>query len=109
MTESLQQEASYSIALIYDTLPKDISESHVLLMDPVLGTSIKLLIKKGVSESRIIFLNLISAPEGILCVCKRFLHLKIITSEIEEGLKEQFHVIPGLGEFGDRYFGTDDS
>ncbi|KAL3018758.1 hypothetical protein AAZX31_05G045100 [Glycine max] len=75
----------------------------------IASQAIKLLIKKGVSESRIIFLNLISAPEGILCVCKRFLHLKIITSEIEEGLKEQFHVIPGLGEFGDRYFGTDDS
>ncbi|XP_027334363.1 uridine kinase-like protein 1, chloroplastic isoform X2 [Abrus precatorius] len=101
--------------LIYEKLPKDISERHVLLMDPVLGTgnsasqAIELLLKKGVPESRIIFLNLISAPEGIHCVCKRFPHLKIVTSEIEEGLNDQFRVIPGLGEFGDRYFGTDDS
>lgn len=49
------------------------------------------------------------APEGIHCVCKHFPHLKIVTSEIEEGLNDQFRVIPGLGEFGDRYFGTDDS
>ncbi|XP_047166805.1 uridine/cytidine kinase UKL1, chloroplastic-like isoform X1 [Vigna umbellata] len=101
--------------LIYEKLPKDISERHVLLMDPVLGTgntaseAVELLIKKGVPESQIIFLNLISAPEGIQCICKRFPHLKIVTSEIEEGLNDQLQVIPGLGEFGDRYFGTDDS
>ncbi|KAJ6838040.1 uridine kinase-like protein 1, chloroplastic isoform X4 [Iris pallida] len=99
--------------LIYEKLPKDISERHVLLLDPVLGTgnsanqAIELLIQKGVPENRIIFLNLISAPEGIHCVCKRFPSLKIVTSEIDAALNEEFRVIPGLGEFGDRYFGTD--
>ncbi|PPR97717.1 hypothetical protein GOBAR_AA22953 [Gossypium barbadense] len=100
--------------LIYEKLPKDISERHVLLLDPVLGTgnsanqAIELLIQKGVPESHIIFLNLISAPEGIHCVCKRFPSLKIVTSEIDVALNEEFRVIPGMGEFGDRYFGTDD-
>ncbi|XVF13923.1 hypothetical protein REPUB_Repub09cG0011600 [Reevesia pubescens] len=100
--------------LIYEKLPKDISERHVLLLDPVLATgnsanhAIELLIQKGVPESHIIFLNLISAPEGIHCVCKRFPSLKIVTSEIDVALNEEFRVIPGLGEFGDRYFGTDD-
>ncbi|WOL16148.1 uridine kinase-like protein 1, chloroplastic isoform X1 [Canna indica] len=99
--------------LIYEKLPKDISERHVLLLDPVLATgnsanqAIELLIQKGVPESRIIFLNLISAPEGIHCVCRRFPSLKIVTSEIDVALNEEFRVIPGLGEFGDRYFGTD--
>ncbi|TXG54847.1 hypothetical protein EZV62_020103 [Acer yangbiense] len=100
--------------LIYEKLPKDISERHVLLLDPVLATgnsanqAIELLIQKGVPESHIIFLNLISAPEGIHCVCKRFPSLKIVTSEIDVSLNEEFRVIPGMGEFGDRYFGTDD-
>ncbi|CAK7328292.1 unnamed protein product [Dovyalis caffra] len=100
--------------LIYEKLPKDISERHVLLLDPVLATgnsanqAIELLIQKGVPESYIIFLNLISAPEGIHCVCKRFPSLKIVTSEIDVALNEEFRVIPGMGEFGDRYFGTDD-
>ncbi|KAK9090138.1 hypothetical protein Sjap_023315 [Stephania japonica] len=100
--------------LIYEKLPKDISERHVLLLDPVLATgnsanqAIELLIQKGVPESHIIFLNLISAPEGIHCVCKRFPYLKIVTSEIDVALNEEFRVIPGMGEFGDRYFGTDD-
>lgn len=48
------------------------------------------------------------APEGIHCCCKRFPSLKIVTSEIDVALNEEFRVIPGLGEFGDRYFGTDD-
>ncbi|KAF3324100.1 Uridine kinase-like protein 1 [Carex littledalei] len=48
------------------------------------------------------------APEGIHTVCKRFPAVKIVTSEIDGGLNEEYRVIPGLGEFGDRYyFGTD--
>ncbi|KAG8481731.1 hypothetical protein CXB51_026636 [Gossypium anomalum] len=100
--------------LIYEKLPKDISERHVLLLDPVLATgnsanhAIELLTQKRVPESHIIFLNLISAPEGIHCVCKRFPSLKIVTSEIDVALNGEFRVIPGMGEFGDRYFGTDD-
>ncbi|ONM03197.1 Uridine kinase-like protein 2 chloroplastic [Zea mays] len=99
--------------LIYHKLPVDIAERHVLLLDPVLGTgnsanqAIELLMSKGVPEDRIIFLTLVSAPEGIHCVCKRFPHLKIVTSEIDSGLNDEYRVIPGLGEYGDRYFGTD--
>ncbi|KAL5998216.1 hypothetical protein ACLOJK_009154 [Asimina triloba] len=98
--------------LIYEKLPSDISGRHVLLLDPILATgnsavkAISLLIEKGVQESNIIFLNLISSPDGIHAVCKKFPMLKIVTSEIETALDEEFHVIPGMGQFGDRYFGT---
>lgn len=47
------------------------------------------------------------APEGIHVVCKKFPRLKIVTSEIDAALNEDLRVIPGMGEFGDRYFGTD--
>ncbi|KAK8937177.1 hypothetical protein KSP39_PZI012458 [Platanthera zijinensis] len=109
----IHREGDNGKQLIYQKLPNDISERHVLLLDPVLATgnsanqAIELLIRKGVPENRIIFLNLISAPEGIHCVCKRFPLLKVVTSEIDAALNEEFRVIPGLGEFGDRYFGTD--
>ncbi|OIW16413.1 hypothetical protein TanjilG_19129 [Lupinus angustifolius] len=99
--------------LIYEKLPNDISDRHVLLLDPILGTgnsavqAISLLLRKGVPEANIIFLNLISAPQGVHMVCKSFPRIKIVTSEIEIGLNEDFRVIPGMGEFGDRYFGTD--
>lgn len=100
--------------LIYEKLPNDISDRHVLLLDPILGTgnsavqAISLLIRKGVPESNILFLNLISAPQGVHVVCKSFPRIKIVTSEIDHGLNDDFRVVPGMGEFGDRYFGTDD-
>ncbi|XVF54671.1 hypothetical protein PTKIN_Ptkin05aG0199700 [Pterospermum kingtungense] len=110
----IHREGDDGKQLIYEKLPQDISQMHVLLLDPVLGTgnsakqAIQLLLEKGVPESQIIFLNLISAPEGIHCVCKHFPSVKIVTSEIDVGLSDEFRVIPGMGEFGDRYFGTDD-
>ncbi|KAK8705887.1 hypothetical protein V6N13_049473 [Hibiscus sabdariffa] len=110
----IHREGDNGQQLIYEKLPQDISERHVLLLDPILGTgnsavqAISLLIKKGVPESNIIFLNLISAPQGVHVVCKSFPRVKIVTSEIDIGLNEDFRVVPGMGEFGDRYFGTDD-
>ncbi|XP_039000489.1 uridine kinase-like protein 3 isoform X2 [Hibiscus syriacus] len=62
----IHREGDNGQQLIYEKLPQDISERHVLLLDPILGTgnsavqAISLLIKKGVPESNIIFLNLIS-------------------------------------------------
>jgi uridine kinase len=53
-------------------------------------------------------LLLSQAPQGVHVVSKRFPRIKIVTSEIEQGLNDDFRVIPGMGEFGDRYFGTDD-
>eukprot|EP00798_Chlamydomonas_sp_ICE-L_P012696 gene12696-15928_t len=61
--------------LVYEKLPSDISDRFVLLLDPVLGTgntackAIKVLLDKGVSEEKILFLSIIAAPEGIHQVC----------------------------------------
>ncbi|KMZ66639.1 Uridine kinase [Zostera marina] len=110
----IHREGDNGQQLVYHNLPKDIADRHVLLLDPILGTgnsavqAICLLLSKGVKESSIIFLNLISAPQGVHVVCKRFPRIKIVTSEIEIGLNNDFRVVPGMGEFGDRYFGTDD-
>ncbi|KAI7758327.1 hypothetical protein M8C21_013688 [Ambrosia artemisiifolia] len=110
----IHREGDNGQQLIYEKLPQDISDRHVLLLDPILGTgnsavqAISLLLKKGVPEANIIFLNLISAPQGVHVVCRRFPRIKIVTSEIETGLNQEFRVLPGMGEFGDRYFGTDD-
>ncbi|VAI03263.1 unnamed protein product [Triticum turgidum subsp. durum] len=110
----IHREGDDGKQLIYHNLPKDIAKRHVLLLDPILGTgnsavqAISLLLEKRVQEANIIFLNLISAPQGVHVVSKRFPRVKIVTSEIELGLNDDFRVIPGMGEFGDRYFGTDD-
>ncbi|CAL9780186.1 unnamed protein product [Musa acuminata subsp. burmannicoides] len=111
----IHREGDNGQQLIYHNLPKNVADRNVLLLDPILATgnsavqAISLLLQKGVQESNIIFLNLISVPQGVHVVCKRFPRIKIVTSEIDFGLNEDFHVIPGMGEFGDRYFGTDDN
>lgn len=98
--------------LVYERLPQDIAERFVLLMDPILGTggsasrAVRVLLEKGVDEGKILFLTLIAAPEGIHSLCKQFPRLKVITSEIDEYVDQYFRVIPGVGEFGDRYFGA---
>ncbi|KAL0021905.1 hypothetical protein WJX79_001763 [Trebouxia sp. C0005] len=96
--------------LIYEKLPKDIASRHVLLMDPILATgnsaarAIQVLLDKGVDEGKILFLSLIAAPEGVHKICGQYPRVKVVTTEIDEGIAPDFQVIPGVGEFGDRYF-----
>ncbi|KAF5841095.1 uracil phosphoribosyltransferase-domain-containing protein [Dunaliella salina] len=96
--------------LVYEKLPSDIASRFVLLLDPVLGTGItacrviKVLLDKGVQEDRILFLCLMAAPNGIHKVCQQFPKVKILTSEIDQEVDQNFVVVPGVGQFGDRYF-----
>jgi len=99
--------------LLYKKLPHDIHHRHVLLMDPVMCTgnspscAIEVLTQQhGVDEGSIVLLNLIAAPEGIHKVCGKFPRLKVITSEVDNGIGPDNLVTPGVGDFGDRYFGT---
>jgi uracil phosphoribosyltransferase len=98
--------------LFYSKLPKDIANRYVLLLDPMLATggsvckAIEVLKEKGVNEKKIIFINLISCPEGIKKVFKEFPNVKIVTGFIDKKLNSKAYILPGLGDFGDRYFGT---
>lgn len=100
--------------LYYSKLPDDIAERHVLLLEPMLATgrsalaAIKVLVDAGVREENIIFINFLTSPEGIHTVCQAHPKLKIVTSSIEDRLNENAFMIPGIGDFGDRYFGTVD-
>lgn len=99
--------------LYYHALPADIADRHVLLLDPMLATggtalaAIEVLLGKGVPQEHIVFVNLLSAPEGITVVRERFPNVRMVTSSIEERLNENAFMEPGIGDFGDRYFGTD--
>lgn len=99
--------------LYYSALPADIAHRHVLLLDPMLATggtalaAIQVLLDKGVPEEHIVFVNLLSAPEGIRAVRERHPSIRMVTSSVEEGLNEHAYMLPGIGDFGDRYFGTD--
>ena len=99
--------------LYYSAMPDDIADRHVLLLDPMFATggtalaAIDVLLGKGVLEERIVFINLIAAPEAILAVHARHPKVKMVSSSIEEGLNEHAYMLPGIGDFGDRYYGTD--
>ncbi|WP_394613564.1 uracil phosphoribosyltransferase [Lentzea sp. JNUCC 0626] len=100
--------------LYYSNLPDDIASRQVLLLDPMLATggtanaAIQVLLDRGVSEENIVFVTFITVPEGIEAVCSRFPRVRIVTSAIEERLNENAYMVPGIGDFGDRFFGTDD-
>ncbi|RIA85624.1 uracil phosphoribosyltransferase-domain-containing protein [Glomus cerebriforme] len=96
--------------LYYSKLPPDIDDRYVLLLDPMLATggsaikAIEVLLAHEVKEDKILFLNLVASPEGIEAVTKKYSQLKIVTASIDKGLNDKKYIIPGLGDFGDRYF-----
>ncbi|KAF1985975.1 PRTase-like protein [Aulographum hederae CBS 113979] len=96
--------------LFYDKLPGDIANRWVLLLDPMLATggsalmAVDVLKSRGVPEDHILFLNLIASPEGATTFAKKYPSLRIITAFVDEGLDEKNYIVPGLGDFGDRYF-----
>jgi uridine kinase len=62
------------------------------------------LLGRGVQQDKILFLSITATPEAIHRLCSAFPAMKLLTSEVDRGLDEAFRIVPGLGEFGDRYF-----
>jgi uracil phosphoribosyltransferase len=97
--------------VVYERLPSDVHDRHVLLLDPVLGTghtacrAIQVLLARGVPQSRVLFLCMIATPEGVARVAKQYPGVKIVTSEVDSRLDDRWRVVPGIGQFGDRYWG----
>ncbi|KAK4179202.1 putative uracil phosphoribosyltransferase [Triangularia setosa] len=96
--------------LFYDKLPEDVADRWVLLLDPMLATggsaimAVDVLKSRGVPEERILFLNVLASPEGIKNFASKFPKSRVVTAFVDEGLDEKNYIIPGLGDFGDRYY-----
>ena len=94
----------------YYKMPKDISNREVLILDPMLATggsaadAIKCLKEDGVKKIK--FLSIISAPEGIKRLNEEYPDVELYTAAIDEKLNEHGYILPGLGDAGDRIFGT---
>ncbi|XP_070797921.1 uridine-cytidine kinase-like 1 isoform X3 [Pituophis catenifer annectens] len=99
--------------LHYLRLPKDISEDHVILMDCTVSTgaaammAVRVLLDHDVLEDKIFLLSLLMAEMGVHSVAYAFPQVKIITTAVDKKVNDLFRIIPGIGNFGDRYFGTD--
>ena len=94
----------------YCKLPNDINERDVLLLDPMLATggsavaAIDGLNRRGVKHIKL--MNLIAAPEGVEAVQKAHPDVEIFVAAIDEKLNDHGYIVPGLGDAGDRIFGT---
>lgn len=91
-------------------LPCDISEREVIVVDPMLATggsavaAIDFLKKHGCKN--IIMMNIIGCPEGVAAVQKAHPDVEMYLAAVDEKLNENAYIIPGLGDAGDRIFGT---
>lgn len=98
--------------LFYKHLPSDIGAGHVLLMEPMLATggsalaALDVLREAGVPDGNVVLINFLAAPAGLERVGLAAPDMKIVTSSIEDGMNENAFMVPGIGDFGDRFFGT---
>lgn len=91
-------------------LPQDIAERDVMVVDPMLATggsaidALTLLKKRGAKNLR--FVCLIASPEGVKCVQEAHPDVDIYVAGLDEKLNEKGYIVPGLGDAGDRLYGT---
>lgn len=94
----------------YCKMPKDIAEREVLIVDPMLATggsaSAAITFIKEYGCTNIKMLNILAAPEGIACVRKDHPDVDIYVAAVDEKLNDHGYIVPGLGDAGDRIFGT---
>lgn len=99
-------------ALHYLRLPYGIANMHVMLMDATLATgaaammAIRILLDHDVPEEFISFVCLIASKPGVQAIAYAFPKVRIIMGELDPDIDEHYHICPGLGNFGDRFFGT---
>jgi uracil phosphoribosyltransferase len=94
----------------YVKLPDDLSERDVILLDPMLATgnstaaAVDTVKRGGATSVRLI--ALIAAPEGIARVHRDHADVRIVVASVDRGLNEKGYILPGLGDAGDRLYGT---
>ena len=94
----------------YVKLPTDLAERDAIVLDPMLATgnsSVAAISKvKDAGARTVILVCLVSAPEGIERVHAEHPDVRIVTAAIDRGLNERGFIVPGLGDAGDRLYGT---
>ncbi|MEM9779756.1 MAG: uracil phosphoribosyltransferase [Pseudomonadota bacterium] len=105
-----RDEATLEPVQYYFKVPKDLSDRPVIAVDPMLATgnssaaAVKLLKEAGATDIR--FLCLLAAPEGVARMKEAHPDVRIVTAALDTKLNEKGYILPGLGDAGDRMFGT---
>jgi uracil phosphoribosyltransferase len=106
----LERDEATAIARAYYCKLPPIGASRVLLLDPMLATggsaaqAIEVLLKAGAQD--IVHICVVAAPEGVRLLNERFPQVRIVAASIDRGLNDRKFIVPGLGDFGDRLYGT---
>lgn len=107
----LQRDEETAVASqYYAKFPARLEESFVLMIDPMLATggsavaALEVLKRAGARRIRIVCI--VAAPEGVALVERQFPEVQIFTPVIDTCLDERKYIVPGLGDFGDRLYGT---
>jgi len=106
-----RDEATLRPVDYYFKVPRDLRRALVLVLDPMLATggsgaeAITFLKKKGARNIR--FVSLVAAPEGVRIIRKRHPDVTIYTCSLDRELNSRGYILPGLGDAGDRIFGTE--
>lgn len=94
----------------YQKLPAQLADAETIILDPMLATGGSALMTidllKRRRAQRIRLACVVAAPEGLALLQERHPDVLIYTAVVDEGLNEKKFIVPGLGDFGDRYFGT---
>jgi uracil phosphoribosyltransferase len=105
-----REETTLRAVFYHQSLPKDLGRFEVILIDPMLATggstvaALDLLKEQGAKHIRVV--NLVAAPEGIRIVHASHPRIPIFTAAVDQKLNARGYIVPGLGDAGDRLFGT---
>ncbi|HOW17991.1 MAG TPA: uracil phosphoribosyltransferase [Phycisphaerae bacterium] len=105
-----RDETSLEPVVYYNKLPPDVADTEVIIVDPMLATGGSLTVAiaaiKRMGATRIKLLCLVASPEGIRRVVAEHPDVPIYTAAIDQRLDRDGYIVPGLGDAGDRLFGT---
>jgi uracil phosphoribosyltransferase len=105
-----REETTLRAVFYHKSFPKHLGRFEVILIDPMLATggsavaALDLLVEQGAKHIRLV--NLVAAPEGIRRVRKSYPAIEIFTAAVDRQLNGKGYILPGLGDAGDRLFGT---
>jgi len=105
-----REEKTLRAMFYHKSLPQQLGNFETILIDPMLATggsavaALDLLAEQGAKHVRLV--SLVAAPEGIQVVQKKFPRVPIFTAAVDQKLNGRGFIVPGLGDAGDRLFGT---
>lgn len=105
-----RDEETFEAITYFSKLPEEITHGHVLVVDPMLATggsaisAINILKEKGAKDIR--FIGIVGCPEGVAKLHETHPDVQIFLAAMDSHLNEKGYIVPGLGDCGDRLFGT---